>query len=88
MDTLINILISGMAVAYVIELITAFTDRFIASWILKAILPFPFSALSLYLLGGFGISLIIYGLAASCVALVVVFFVNRPVTNQVINTRR
>jgi hypothetical protein len=88
MDILISIFISGLAVAYVVELITAFTDRFIPSWILKAILPLPFSVLSLYLLGGSGIPLIIYGLASSCIALVVVFFVNRPVTNQVINTRR
>jgi hypothetical protein len=88
MDSLINILISGMAVAYIVELITAFTDRFIPSWILKATLPLPFSVLSLYLLGGSGLPLIIYGLASSCIALIVVFFVNRPVTNQVINTRR
>jgi hypothetical protein len=88
MDTLINILISGMAVAYIVELITAFTDRLIPSWILKATLPLPFSVLSLYLLGGSGFPLIIYGLASSCIALIVVFFVNRPVTNQVINTRR
>ena len=88
MDTLINILISGMAVAYVVELITAVTSKLLPSWILKAILPLPFSVLSLYLLGGSGIPLIIYGLASSCIALVVVFFVNRPVTNQVITTRR
>ena len=88
MDILINILISGMAVAYVVELITAFTSKRLPSWILKATLPLPFSVLSLYLLGGFGIPLIIYGLASSCIALVVVFFVNRPVTNQVITTRR
>ena len=88
MDILINILISGMAVAYVVELITAFTSKRLPSWILKATLPLPFSVLSLYLLGGSGIPLIIYGLASSCIALVVVFFVNRPVTNQVITTRR
>jgi hypothetical protein len=88
MDTLINILISGMAVAYVVELITAVTRKLLPSWILKAILSLPFSVLSLYLLGGSGIPLIIYGLASSCIALVVVFFVNRPVTNQVITTRR
>jgi hypothetical protein len=88
MDILINVIISGLAVAYTVEFITAFTGRVIPSWILKAILPLPFSVLSLYLLGGSGIPLIIYGLASSCIALVVVFFVNRPVTNQVINTRR
>ena len=88
MDTLIYILISGMAVAYVVELVTALTDRFISSWILKAILPFPLSVISLYVLGLFGLPLIIYGLASSCIALVVVFFVNRPVTNQVIPVRR
>jgi ABC-type bacteriocin/lantibiotic exporter with double-glycine peptidase domain len=88
MDILINIVISGLSVAYIVEFITAFTNRFIPSWILKAILPFPFSVISLYVLGIFGLPLIIYGLAASCIALVVVFFVNRPVTNQVINTRR
>jgi hypothetical protein len=88
MDTLINILISGMAVAYVVELITAVTSKLLPSWILKATLPLPLSVLSLYLLGGSGIPLIIYGLASSCIALVVVFFVNRPVTNQVITTRR
>lgn len=88
MDILIDILISGLAVAYIVELVTAFTDKFIPSWILKATLPLPFSVLSLYVLGEFGLPLIIYGLASSCIALVVVFFVNRPVTNQVINTRR
>jgi hypothetical protein len=88
MDIFINIIISGLSVAYIVEFITAFTNRIIPSWILKAILPFPFSVISLYVLGIFGLPLIIYGLAASCIALVVVFFVNRPVTNQVINTRR
>jgi len=88
MDTLISILISGLAVAYIVELVTAFTDKYIPSWILKATLPLPFSVLSLYILGGSGLPLIIYGLASSCIALIVVFFVNRPTTNQVITTRR
>jgi len=88
MDTLIDVLISGMAVAYTVELLISLTRRFVPASFVKATMTLPLGILSVYLLGNYGWSLIIYGLAASCVALIVVFFVNRPTTNQVITTRR
>ena len=88
MDSLISILISGMAVAYVIELLVFLTSSVLNPKFVKMGLTLPLSVLSCYLLGVTGWSLIIFGLAASCIALIVVFFVNRPTPNQVITTRR
>jgi len=88
MDSFINILISGMAVAYIIELLVSLTGSVLSPKFLKISLTLPLNVVSCYLLGVTGWSLIIFGLAASCIALIVVFFVNRPTSNQVITTRR
>jgi len=88
MDSLVLVILSGMAVAYIVELLVSLTSRFLSPKFLKIILTFPLNVLSCYLLGVIGWSLIIFGLAASCIALIVVFFVNRPTPNQVITTRR
>lgn len=91
MEFLIVVVISGLAVGFSTELIGTVVERFTSysARILKQILSAPFGALYAYLLGVTGWSLLVGGLASGFLALVIMFFVNRPVQiQQVISQRR
>ena len=84
MDTLILVIISGMATGYILEFIGSFmsSDR----W-LKRILTLPLSYGAAWLLGITGLSLVVVGLASAFFSLSVLHLLNRPVTINTINRR-
>jgi hypothetical protein len=84
MDTLILVIISGMATGYILEFISSFmsSDR----W-LKRILTLPLSYGAVWLMGITGLPLIVIGLAAAFFSLSVLHLLNRPVTIAPITRR-
>lgn len=84
MDILIFTFIVGLAVAYLIELVALLIPW---SWV-KHVLTLPLAVGGCWGFGIFGVPLIICACASSCIALFVVFLVNRPtvITNN--STRR
>ena len=84
MDIIIYTLISGLAVAYTVELLTSIIPFQWFDRILKRFGTLPLAAFGCWVFDIQGLSLIICSCAASFVALFVVFFVNRPtvITNN------
>lgn len=84
MDTLILVIISGMATGYILEFIGSFmgSDR----W-LKRILTLPLSYGAAWLMGITGLPLIVIGLASAFFSLSVLHLLNRPVTITPITRR-
>jgi len=84
MNTLILVIISGMATGYVLEFIGSFmsTDR----W-LKRILTLPLSYGAAWVMGITGLPLIVIGLASAFFSLSVLHLLNRPVTITPITRR-
>jgi hypothetical protein len=84
MDTLIIVIISGMATGYVLEFISSFmsSDR----W-LKRILTLPLSYGAVWLMGITELPLIVIGLASAFFSLSVLHLLNRPVTIAPITRR-
>jgi hypothetical protein len=84
MDTLIILIISGMATGYILEFIGSFmgSDR----W-LKRILTLPLSYSAAWLMGITGLPLIVIGLASAFFSLSVLHLLNRPVTITPITRR-
>ena len=83
MDTLIWIIISGMAVGYVTEILSTFANP----RIIKLSLTLPLSFLACWLLGLVGPILIVAGFAAAFFSLATLQLLNRPVNIQTVNRR-
>jgi hypothetical protein len=84
MDTLIVVIISGMATGYILEFIGSFIDN--DRWI-KRILTLPLSFGAAWLMGITGLLLVIIGLASAFFSLSVLHLLNRPVTITPITRR-
>jgi hypothetical protein len=84
MDTLIIVIISGMATGYILEFIGSLmsSDR-----LLKRILTLPLSYGAAWLMGITGLPLIVIGLASAFFSLTILHLLNRPVTINTINRR-
>ena len=84
MDTLIIVIISGMATGYILEFIGSLmsSDR-----LLKRILTLPLSYGAAWLMGITGLPLIVIGLAYAFFSLTILHLLNRPVTINTINRR-
>jgi hypothetical protein len=87
MNTLIVVLISGMAAGYVVELLVAITERWLSSKVLRAIITAPLSVLAAYTFGLTGWMLLVVGLAAAFFALVVINLIIKPEVVQTITRR-
>lgn len=88
MDTLFVVIISGMAVSYLIELINSVVGEYFSPRLIKLILTAPLSYFACWLLGLVGFSLTVSGLAAAFISLSLLQFVNRPVIVNNLATRR
>jgi hypothetical protein len=83
MELLIYIIVSGMAVSYLIEFISSFSSEIISTRLLKQILTIPLSYISCWFFDIDGFALVISGLATSFVALLLLLIANKlsdPVT--------
>ena len=90
MDNLFVIIISGMAVGFSTELIGTLLERYTAFYspIIKQVLASPFGALYCWLLGITGWTLLVSALASGFFALVIMFWISRPVQIQQVVSRR
>ena len=86
MDILISVIISGMAVSYLVELISSL--QFFSSRLIKLTLTLPLSLLFMWFLDFTVFELFVGGFAAAFISLALLQLVNRPVTIQNLNTRR
>lgn len=77
MDTLIVIIISGMAVSYVVEFVSSLVDKLIPPRIIKMLLTLPLGILATWLLGLYGNMVFVAGTAAAFFSLVVLHLLNR-----------
>jgi hypothetical protein len=82
MDTLIIVIIAGMAVGYVTEALSSLLEYWVEPKTLKLVLTIPLSVGALYFLGIFDLSVIALAPAAAFFALAVMSIVNRPVILQ------
>jgi predicted PurR-regulated permease PerM len=88
MDLLFEVLIAAAATAYVTELATTLTERFISPRIVKSILTLPLAFLACWLLGSVGYPLIVCGIAAGFFSVSALHLLNRPVTINNVPQRR
>lgn len=90
MDLLIAIIISGLAVGFASELVGALVERFTVWYtpVFKQVVAAPFGALFAWLLGVTGWEILVAALASAFLALVIMFWVNRPVQIQQVMSRR
>lgn len=82
MDTLIHVILAGMAVGYVTELLGTILEPWVDSSLLKMWATLPLSVGALYLLGHFDLTLVTLAPAAGFFALIIMKVVNRPVILQ------
>ena len=88
MDTLSLVIISGMAVGYIIETLTSLLDRWVSSRIIRLSLTLPFSYLATWVVGISGALLAVSGLEAAFFSLGVLLLLNKPASIQTINRMR
>jgi len=88
MDTLIGIIISGIAVSFSIEFINMATESFFSPKILRAILTLPLTFYAAWLLGITGFTLVIAGPAAGFISVVATQIVTRPASVTQVVSRR
>lgn len=90
MDNIFVVIISGMAVGFSTELIGTLMERFtpFSSSVTKQVLSAPFGALYCWLLGVSGWELLVFSLASGFFALVIMYWINRPVQIQQVMSRR
>jgi hypothetical protein len=86
MDILISVIISGMAVSYVVGFIASLAEGFFSPRIVKMVLTIPLSFMANWYLDITGFTLVVSGLATAFASLVLLMLTSRPV--QVINTSR
>jgi len=82
MDTLFSIIISGMAVAYLVELISV---TGLSPKLIKLIVTLPLSFLCCWYLGISGLTLAVAGCASAFVSLILLLLTTQPV--QVVQRR-
>ena len=87
MDILIQTVLSGLAVAYVVEFLTSLVESFISARLIRQVVTPPLAFYGCWLFSITGFPLIVCGLAASFVAMLLMKLVNKPVVTNV-NTRR
>jgi hypothetical protein len=88
MDILFDAILSALAVAYLVELVTTVTDSFLRTAIVKGVLTLPLAFIANWFLDITGFTLVIAGLASAFLSLAFMVLINRaaqPV--QVINRR-
>lgn len=88
MDTLFVVIISGMAVSYLVELTNSIVGEYFSPRLIKLILTAPLSYFACWLLDLTGFTLTVSGLAAAFISLSLLQFVNRPVIVNNLATRR
>jgi hypothetical protein len=88
MELLSTVIVSGLAVAYVVELLTSLLGRLFSPRIIRGVVSLPLSLLSCYLLGVTSWPLAVCTIAAGFVSLAVILFLNRPSEVQQIGRRR
>lgn len=88
MDTLINTLIVGFAVAYVTELLGSIAERWFNPKILKQIISLPVSLVGCWAMGITGLSLFVCAGAATFVYLAVMMLLMKNEKPTVVNNRR
>ena len=88
MDTLSLVIISGMAVGYIIETLTSLLERWVSPRIIRLVLTLPFSYLATWVVGLNGALLAVSGLAAAFFSLALLLLLNKPATIQTINRMR
>lgn len=88
MELLSIVIVSGLAVGYVVELLTSLFARVFSPRLIRGVVSLPLSLLSCYLLGVTSWPLAVCTLATGFVSLAVVLFVNRPTEVQQIGRRR
>jgi hypothetical protein len=89
MDTLIGIIISGLAVSFTIEYINTLTGNFFSPALVRMILTLPLAFLACWYLNIFGFTLVVAGPAAGLVSVAVTQFVTKPASvTQVVPRRR
>lgn len=90
MNLLIAVAVSGMAVGFSTELVGTILERFtsFSAGLVKQTLSAPFGALYLWLLGTTGWTLLVGAFAAGFLALIVMYWLNRPVQIQQVMSRR
>jgi hypothetical protein len=87
MDTLITVIVIGMAVGYVTELLSNLLELYITPKTLKLVTSTPLSVGAFYLFGIFDWTLIVLAPAAAFFALAAMSIVNRPVILQSVAQR-
>jgi hypothetical protein len=89
MDTLIDIIISGIAVSFIVEYLIMVTGGLFNARIVRAILTLPLSAIACWYLDIFGFELIVAAPASAFLSLAATLLVNRPTeVTQVVSRRR
>jgi ABC-type maltose transport system permease subunit len=78
MDILITIVITGLAVSYIVEFINVFTETIISSRILRQFLTLPLSVLGLYLLGVWDTTTYVAAPASALISATISLLINRP----------
>jgi hypothetical protein len=84
MDTLITIIISGMAISYIVELLS---QIFKSTNIIKIFTTLPLALLACWLLGLTGFTLIVGAIAAAFFSLASLLLLNRTGSIQTISRR-
>jgi ABC-type dipeptide/oligopeptide/nickel transport system permease subunit len=88
MDLFISIIVCGLAVGYVLALLTSVLERWVDAKYLKLILTLPLSYAAIWLLGFNGAELFVYVPAIGFVSLaLMVWFTPKPEVAQVIRRR-
>lgn len=78
MEIIIYVALSGMAVAYLIELIQSFSSRAVSNKMLKQIITAPLSYLACWFFGIVGFQLAVCGIATAFIALALLLLINKP----------
>lgn len=86
MDTLSTVIISAMAVSFIIELISSLTGKLFSPRIIKLTLNLPLSYAAVWYMGLTGFPLIVSGLAVAFASLALLLLISPPI--QVINNLR
>jgi hypothetical protein len=88
MNILIEVLVAGLAVGYVVEFVSSLLARWVPAKIIKLFITIPLSVVALMILGMSGTIIFVTAPASSFVALVIMLWAAKPVeVTQVVNRR-
>lgn len=88
MDILIQTVLAGFAVGYVVEFIGSLVERWIPLKVIRLALTLPLNVVALMTLGFNGAELFVLAPAGGFVALVIMMGVSKPVEVQQVSWRR